>query len=407
MSRSRVTFFYLPLLCEITAIYNLVLTRYGISHLYLIVYAISLSALLFDNSKKRNVNNAVLPYVYIVVVLTLFHLILSAKPFVTLMGAGTYLMCILYWFTYFKHSDGTYFEDIIKALRIHVIVVGLLGIVQYFLSPTLWGVIIPSDEGMMEWAANGDYSEYSLYFRSSSILTSPQNFGLFMALMFALIFDRSNKDWIDYSTIIISVTSGAFSGGKSFYLIVFLFLLFYFLKSKNPRVKIGTIIFAISLVFVIVKWGEDFHFISRILDFDKMVGDEKDGRLSVYSYFLRDLQLFGAGPGVIQNLAGNNLTGRVAESYLVQMIYELGPLAIICFISFYVLSFFRYKQNRKILFFMLLSMGYVHCFNGFIFFFFWAFLFGKQCNNTIKNDYSLSSGGNNGRRNGNKIRPSY
>lgn len=378
-TRRRSVFLYLPLLCQLASMFNTVLSRFGISHFYLFIYAISFGALLFYKNDNRK-NTITLPALYIFLLLAIMfvHLINTQSISMILMGTMTYILPVAYWLLYY--IKGIYYVDsIFKSLKIPYAIVAVLAFVQYFISPDLFGLYV-ADAGQKLWASNSDFSTYAAYFRATSVFQSAQALGLSMALYCAVFLKYvfNKKKPIDYICVVLYLTSGGLSGSKSFFLVITIFIIYMIFTSNSKKsVKFSYAVVIIAGIVALYFYQNTFGFIDRILNVARIADEEQVGRLSTYAYYIGESSLFGAGPGCIQNITGVTKEVVVAESYFLQMLYELGYIPFLIFLIMIIDRF--YRSNHKIIYFLIaISMVYVHIFSSFTFFIFWSFILLKN-----------------------------
>ncbi len=376
---NKYAFYYLPLLCQILTIYNLVLQRYGAPKLYLIVYVLAIIALLGVRGQKCRNQSATMCTIYIVVsgIIGLFHLLFTDNSAEVIHGLMIYLLPPLYWVLYFTRG-GNRVYDILYELRYHMLIVAIASIVQFFISPSLFGIY--DDSNYLVELANNNADNIMSVFRSSSFLTSPQCLGLVMGLytvVYYLCYNKGGRQ--DIGLLTAYFIGGALSGSKSFFLMIIITIAFIVLKSNSTKTKISIVVVIVLVCVGIGFLYEYIGFIDRLLNMEKLADDEKSGRLAIYSYFLERSSIFGNGPGLLQNISGKQYKfDNAAESYLIQIIYEMGYVVFSFFAFFLAIVFTRKNSFKLMIFLITLSLGYVHAFNGFIFFIFWAFFFVKK-----------------------------
>lgn len=150
---------------------------------------------------------------------------------------------------------------------------------------------------------------------------------------------------------------------------------YYIWRTGGLKRKIFAVCVAVLLLSVVTYFSEEVSFLSRIVSLENIANEEKEGRLSIYKELLEEVSFIGEGAGTHQTLSGE-LSDEPAESYFLQILIELGIIPFICFLLIFL---FRYIEDaRKInimLFFIALSMIFVHCFNAFVFFIMWGWFF--------------------------------
>ena len=372
----RVILLYLPLLCQVTSLFNSVFFRLGIHRFYLLVYVIAFFGLLLLKNHDRKYNR-VSPIIYIIslVLITLIHLLLNSAPSILLFsGFLTYLLPILYWSAYLNKDRG-YVYLIFHYLKLPYAIIAILAVIQYFFSPDLFGLFI-ADEGYLKWASDSDFDSYSVFFRASSLLGSPQILGLNMAL-FIVVFLKyimNNRRPFDYFLLVCYLIAGILSGSKSFFFVVGVYMIFaVFLAKTKLTTKIIAALIVASALLILNYFSDVLGFLGRISDVQTIAEGEKGGRLERYSFVLANASFIGEGPGTAQAISGFTRNIDALESYLFQMLYELGIIPFIFFLAVIISGFLKSKC-KIIIALIAFSMVYVHAFNSFVFFIFWSFL---------------------------------
>lgn len=374
--QEKIVLLYLPLLCQLASMFNAVFAHYGLHRLYLIVYAVALPSLfLVSNKTGRNRNIIVYIYLAILVLVTLLHIVLNNSPFLLLIsGFLTYFLPVLYWVTYCNKNRG-WIGQIFNLLKIPYGIIAVLAIVQYFFSPNLYGFYI-ADEGMMKWATGSDFERYSAYFRASSLLGSPQILGLSMALYLIVFLEYfiKKKNFLDILLIVLYIIAGSLSGSKSFFVLVGIYLIVKILMSKsNLSTKFFFLMLIAITIYVLNYYSETLGFLDRITDTQGVMESERRGRWARYSFVFDNISFIGEGPGVAQAISGYKRDMNALESYIFQMLYELGIITFLIYIVFICSSII--KSHHKVMVALIaFSMVYVHAFNSFVFFIFWSLL---------------------------------
>lgn len=378
MLSERKIYYWIPLLVEICALYNSVLIKYGIRYLYLFFLTLGLFLLfrrkILCKSKLYFFSIAI----YIVsVILSSILFLLSQATISIILGMIIYISPLLYWLLYDERKIAVYFPQLIVGLKYPVLLIAVLGIVQFYISPGLFGLINlngPVDPYVLK-AASDAFPNWMIYLRATSVLASPQVFGLFLILYGVSFWFYAPKSVVNLSLIFVYLFAGAHSGNKSFFLILLLFGGYYIWRTGGLKRKIFAVCVAVLLLSVVTYFSEEVSFLSRIVSLENIANEEKEGRLSIYKELLEEVSFIGEGAGTHQTLSGE-LSDEPAESYFLQILIELGIIPFICFLLIFL---FRYIEDaRKInimLFFIALSMIFVHCFNAFVFFIMWGWFF--------------------------------
>lgn len=378
MLSERKIYYWIPLSVEVCALYNSILIRYGIRYLYLFFLILGLLFLF-----RRKILCKFKPYffsiaLYIVsVILSSIIFLLSQATLSIIMGMIIYIFPLLYWLLYDERKVAFYFPQLILGLKYPILVIAILGIIQFYFSPGLFGLINlsgPVDPSVLK-ATSDVFPNWMIYLRATSILASPQVFGLFMVLYGVSFFIYAKKRTLNSILIAIYLFAGAHSGNKSFFLILLLFGGYYILKTAGLKKKVYVLLVASFLLSVVIYFSEEVSFLARIVNMENIADEEKEGRISIYKELLEKTSFWGDGAGTHQALSGE-INDEPAESYFLQILVELGVIPFTCFLLIFLLGYIKDKRRINImLFFIALSMGFVHCFNAFVFFIMWGWFF--------------------------------
>lgn len=378
MLSERKIYYWIPLLVEVCALYNSILIRYGIRYAYLFFLIVGLPFLFRRKVLCKSKAYFFSIVVYIVsVILSSILFLLSQATVSIIMGMVIYTLPLLYWLLYDERKMSFYFPQLILGLKYPVLLIAILGIVQFYVSPGIFGFINLSGpiDPYVQKATSDVFSNWMIYLRATSILASPQVFGLFMVLYAISFFLYAKKSTSNLISISIYLFAGAHSGNKSFFLILLLFGGYYILKTEKLKSKIIALFVSLFLLSMVVYFSDEVSFLSRIVSVENIGGEEKEGRLSVYRELLEKASFLGDGAGTHQTLGGE-LSTEAAESYFLQILIELGVISFVCFLLIFLFDYLKNKRCMNImLFFIALSMVFVHCFNAFVFFIMWGWFF--------------------------------
>lgn len=370
----------------IAALFNTVLIEFGIKYLYIFLNAALIVTCLTFGLKTEGMRHFLAHFAYIF--LMLLMLCISAIFFDSFFNAfiafGLYTMPILVWICIYACKKTSNYHDLFSMTLFISGIVGYLAVVQYFFSPSLFG-LIGSNSYQGIWAENKSFFEYAPFFRATSTLGSPQVLALFCALTLILCFRYKHifNQHTFYFSVIGLFLGGVLSGGKSFFLIVGLFFFFTFwgraFNKSYILLFIGLIFFA--LFFSINSITELVPTLTRVFSFDLIVEqEERVSRISKYLYILSETNpLYGNGLGSITNQSSELLSA--SESYFFKIYYEVGFLPIliffvICFISL-MKALNRSKTDFLIICLIMIGMLIVHAFESPIFLIIWGYFLGE------------------------------
>ncbi len=277
-------------------------------------------------------------------------------------------------------------------LIVFALIASFLGIYQFFYDRSLFGIY--------------DFSDFyttELLFRTRGNLSSPQVYGLFLAISSIICFEVlkiENKKKILIFGLFI-VFAAFLSGNKSVVFLVVTYLLFsfwhFFENSKNVRSNIvkGLIVSAFFLGTLVVvnpsflKIGPSLTLIAdrinvfSVVDDSKIIQAEQRGRFRVYDSHWEGITInplsiiIGDGIGSYSSMSRVADDERVAsESYFLQIFLEFGFLPILFLFIILMNSLkthFRNKSwvNYYILLAIIISSFIVHAFVYPVFFILW------------------------------------
>lgn len=373
---------YMPYFIYMAITFNVIFLYFGISHLYVLAILVGIVGMLFDGVKKNT--RALAVYMYLAVLFFVF--ILNILIFEELLGTINsfimYSLMLIYWLIYFNTYTIFMFKQVLLKTIPLVYIVAFLAFIQYFYSPNLFGLLNIVASTNIEWATGKPFNEYSIFFRATSVLGSPQVFGLFMSLYFIIIFSmRANKNMLDYICLIFVFVAGGLSGNKSFFLIIIFFLLYKFFQ-QNFKKKLKWIILFLLLGVIVSSVSfttiQNISIINRIVNPEEISRQEhEDSRVQRYiKTVISTNPLIGNGLGSKTN---KNDKVEAAESYFLQLYYEAGLISLIFFLFLLLISYTNsskllIKDIKILILLMTLSMIIVHAFDSPFFFIFWGII---------------------------------
>lgn len=389
-----------PYLIFSSIVCNQVLANFGISYIYVGLILLSIGFMLINiritrsNIKEFFVQFSIpLAYIMALTVLLYLHLMVYGNYTVSIKAYFMYLLYIMYWIIYLQRYS-------LKELKAHIsktipIIYGvaILGCIQFFMSPDLFGLLSNSTSNNIQWARNQEFLQYVLFFRASSILDSPQVYSLFMALhiLLAINYPIFKRKWMNYAGICFLVVAGSLSGSKSLVLTLVCYAGYkIFTKTKKIDVRylfLSIIIFA-SLIFVF----KDTEQLSRMININEIVTQEKkDSRLDRYKTILVESNVI-IGDGLGEKSFVKETKNKVAESYIFQILSETGLIVTFLFVMMIAFSWVLapaslFSDIRIFIFSVLLSLVYVHAFASPVFFTVWGVLLASFKHKSYEHTY--------------------
>ncbi len=381
-------------------LFNAPLTAIGIKYGYLIMYVGTIIFFLSGklSAYKLKIFALHIFFVFLMILLLCLALVFNGGGSDAVIAFGLYSSPIVIWILFSCSNSTLTFPKIFRSTYLLTVIVAYLGIIQYFISPTLFG-FLPIDSMAMKWASGQSFNDYAVFFRATSTLGSPQVFGLFCALNLILTvrFRKIFSSKIFYIGLIGLTFGGALSANKSFILIVILYFLLnnfrtYLVSFRSIAVFgiLGFLIISNSQLII-----ERLPILERVVSVNKVIEQEAsdgDGRIARYSFILSNANpIIGEGLGSITNKSIYNL--KAAESYYLKLYYEAGMLIMIFFIFLNFISLYGAFQfnpvDAIIVMLIMLSMIIVHAFESPAFLIVWCYFLGFALNLGKKNIFSF------------------
>lgn len=270
-----------------------------------------------------------------------------------------------------------YFQIWFKLL----IILTVIAFVQYFFSPTLWGIIPVDFSTLTSWSEGKSFAEYAVFYRSTSLLGSPQVWGLYSALSIFVLSYRL-PGGINIPLQIFLWSGCLLSGNKISIVILLVFLTINLLRRPSIFLMYGAVV-AVLLLSVNSEEIGNFRVLEHVLSISEIGEQEQDGRLFIWKFILNDVNLLlGGGVSYVERLY--KLHNFVAESYILQSWVEMTlffPLVLLLIFGRSFLLRSEYREHK--IFVMLLFFGLTvsHAYSHPAFIVFWPLLLG------IKSDY--------------------
>jgi hypothetical protein len=376
-----------------SALFNPVLIGFGIEYLYIFLsFAVILACIAFglrlDGVRK---SIFIIIYIFSLVVMLCISVGLFNGSTDAFVAFGLYCMPLLVWVSVYSSCRPVRYFDIFSSSLLMSGIIGYLALLQYFFSPTLFG-LIAIDSNQMKWADGKAFIEYATFFRATSTLGSPQVLALFcgLTLILSVRYKKLLKPKVFYFSALGLAIGGALSGGKSFFLIVILFFLLTRFRDFFSRIRAFLVGGAILLIIIFAGQMtiDSVPALDRVFSLEAILAQENnDSRLVKYLYIFNETNpLYGNGLGSITNKSAGGL--RAAESYIFKIYYEAGIFPflifiILCFISL-IKSLNVSRTDFIIIFLTILGMLIVHAFESPVFIIIWGYFLGVTLNSGIR-----------------------
>lgn len=254
---------------------------------------------------------------------------------------------------------------------------------QYFFSPTLWG-IIPSDYSTLtDWAVGKSFEEYAVFYRATSLLGSPQVWGLYSALsIFVLTYRLAGGISIPMQMFL---WSGCLLSGNKISAVVMLFLLAARSFRNIYYLIISAGVIALAIALMSGEEFKNFRAIEHILNIGELGEQEQNGRLAIWKFIITDINiLLGGGASYVEKLSVFH--HFVAESYILQSWAEMTlvfPLTFMLIIGRQLVARSECIEHKIFVLLVFACAVVSHTFSHPAFIVFWPMLLG------IKTDYKI------------------
>lgn len=371
---------YMPFFIFLLIVCNIFLSKYVGSHIYAMIIFLNIFFIILFRLKKQS--NFIIYYMYFILFVIVYYvqLYFYMQPEVGIKTLFIYTLLLFYWVIYFQKYSLYEFIIFYKKTIFIVFIVATLGNIQFFLTPSLYGLLLGYSNNI-DWASTQSFNQYVLFFRATSIFGSPQIYGLFMALYIVSIHKLLDLNKFSNKLLLFYfLFSGFLSGNKTFILIIFLFLIYEFFYSrfaKKIKILLGT---AFVGIILIGSFSSDIRILERTLSIKQIIEQEnEDSRLDRYNKIIQETNpIIGNGFGSKTNRENENL--EVAESYIFQLYAEGGLFLLLYLFILILLALFtsskevdKYFDIKLIIVCIFVSMFVVHAFNNPSFFIFWPF----------------------------------
>ena len=289
-------------------------------------------------------------------------------------GDAIYYVAILlfwpiFWLVMFARYSPLVFFSILPTIYFLVTVVAVLSFMQFFLSPTLWGLLeYPSQS--LEWASGSDFDSYKVYFRASSLLGSPQVLSLVCATFTVLVVvDSAVRPALKLLYVPVILGGAFLSGSKAVvFLLGIAFVVMFIAKVFKGNINKSRV-FLLAIAVPAVIWIVHLFFeqiISIVPTSQRMfdlhgaiVQEQGDSRIDRFiRSFSETNPLVGHG---YTHTMFRDITGfRAAESFIAKLYFHAGILPTLLLVLFFYTAYTKYLGPHK----NLIKMGTIVIFSS-------------------------------------------
>lgn len=302
--------------------------------------------------------------------LSLSYSLLNGLAQVSLPGFALAYLYFIFWLITFstlsKGSENILFNKYVKIQLYLAVVTSALAIYQFFFDTTIFNLCVYKYYMKAE-----EYAQYGITKRATALIGSPQNLGIYLALMCQSVFLVDFKLYKKVFLYVLFFWGGLLSGSGTFIGVTLIFLFIYSFKKRSLALKfLRTFIVLVVIVLIFANFGSEtplIHDSPVDLGTDLRYGNRLDSYNLKAVFGVDSLMeiLLGRGLGLSDQGVDRFLdySGAVlfnSESYLLKLFYEQGALAFVMFMLLYGKAMYSaYKSTYKhayVLFAILLSM---------------------------------------------------
>lgn len=370
--------FYLLLIFITMAIFSrnvLQTLGLGVLNNFALILIIFTSLYFFFNAKYLK-SGYVYIYIYIIycLLLVLISPVLSHNSSYVgaIIGLTNLVLFLPVWIKFYSKISSVL---IVEILCVVGIINACGAIIQFFVSPDLFGLISNST-----YAVQDQIEKVNVTKRAISFISSPQSLSLVLAVTFLLITQVLKKKSIGWIiSAIVVLIAGLLTVSKAFFIFLFVYSIFqYFRISKFLHV------FSFFGVFILLVIGFPYFF-ERILYIQKYIIDIES--YSAYIIWKESIffpesianMIIGNGLGLFsrgsQSLLGYQVLSGSTESYLIQIYLETGLIGLLLFLLAFIHALYKSMVMKKEIFSILLSFFVVGIFTPAIYGFSVGFFF--------------------------------
>ncbi len=330
------------------------------SPLKFIMVILPTTVILFMVVQHLLVNNKIIKitvlFIYVfygLLSIPLFFLLSSVEylysPFIGFINIYLYLIL---WFFIFntKYDFNNIFNNSIKILLFVGFIMAVGALVQYFISPTLFGM-----------TANDIYAQdlsdkLHINKRAISFISSSQSLSLFLAIVLILGYYNIKNKITKIITLSLIVFAGILTFSKVFVLVTISFIGVNLLLNISLKNLLKILFFVIILIFTFLNFADSnraFEIIYILADLESHVTFIIWMNFINYDTSLVQF-LFGHGIGLIsrtsQMIGEYEILNGSTESFLLQLYFEIGLIGLLIFLSVYIkaiINFYKIDGYRK------------------------------------------------------------
>jgi hypothetical protein len=363
------------------------------------------SAYLFGKPIPKRFTAILIFFLYLLLSFFLFFIVNIhfniTTPFIGLLNLS--LMLLFWAIILMQNKDNlSILIEYYKKLIIGFGLINAVGaIIQFFVSPTLFGLVthaVYGDEKMLAYP--------NIAKRAISFISSPQALAIFLSLTLICIwyypFKSKTLKFLCFSLVLFSCV---LTGSKAFFIFFLFFLLAKLIFEKSIMAGISLLTPLLAIPYVLINTESVFRMFDILT---ALVNITTSSRFLIWkSFIFYDTNffqfLFGHGLGVLSRgaqIIGNyEILNGSTESFLIHIYFEIGIIGFCLFLYIYIkslinlLSHKEYRYFGFILFAFFGNIAFVPTFYAFnTAFYYWAIiLFGIALGKQKKSNKKIIS----------------
>lgn len=368
---------FLVFIINFIYINNGLITKFGLGNFDVIIsiFTIMLNMIYLLKNGVKIKFKVIYIYIFILVLLTIIS-VNRTGLIESIIGLISLLVNMLLWVLILNNDDNTIIKCFFKMNVIFAAISSILGIYQYFIDSTIFGLATHS-----LYASNEVMNSGKVLRRITSLMGSPQNFSLYIAICTGFTMQVVNNKTLKYLIIILLSIAGMLSGSRAYSLTIMITVIFFmglkmFHYRKIKRSTFLNIIFIAPLVTILILGvflksniinnntvSRIFNFFSDWPALQVFISNFKN--LSGLDYFL------GKGIGYNERLVSVLLGTeyKSVESFLLGILMQGGLILLGVFLLIYlnsIIKSFKFKNyfQVSILISLLVNMMVTPSFGG-------------------------------------------
>lgn len=277
----------------------------------------------------------------------LYHMIFN-DTLTSIIGYSNIVLFLNYTYLLMYIEDDKKF--LIHYFKIFIIIICFGGIVNFFISPEIFGLI---DTSIYSDSTNLDKINFTK--RAISFIKSPQSLGFVLGLIFLTI-NKKNFGGKLFSILVFFV--GIITFSRSFIISILIWVV------NQLRIKFLYFLIICSSFIYFFEKIVGYSGFDRLINFqDALRNFEYSERYFAYTYYLKfdsiESFLFGNGIGALSRGAEiiNSNSFISSESYFIQIFFETGLLGFLIIFLFFLKTLL--KSNKPLLIISLIIISFL------------------------------------------------